>query len=75
MSQSKYYIHNEIYKYGLHSFNEGDRIVFEMPSFCSGVYDAVIQKDKVGFFINNEDNHFKGCRDFQIIKTEENADK
>ena len=50
------------------SFEEGDVIEFEMPSFCSGDYNAVVKKDDdFGLYINSEDNYFEGCRDF-IVK-------
>lgn len=48
-------------------FNEGDKIIFEMPSFCSGDYSATVLKDENGLFIPKSDNFFKGCRTFEII--------
>lgn len=63
---SKYYITNEIAKYNLKKIKSGQKIVFEMPSFCSGDYEAVIKKDEFGFYIDSNDNYFKGCRDFEI---------
>ena len=50
-------------------FQEGDIIIFEMPPFCSGDYKAVVRRDKdFGLYIDQEDNYFKGCRDFKIIR-------
>jgi len=50
-------------------FEEGDKIIFEMPSFCSGDYEAVVKKDKnFGLYINSEDNYFEGCRDFIVMR-------
>lgn len=58
----KFYLVNIDY-----TFNEGDRIIFEMPSFCSGDYDAEVMKDDKGLFIPKKDNFFNGCRDFDVI--------
>ena len=63
---SKYYITNEIAKYNLKGLKSGKKIIFEMPPFCSGNYEAVIKKDDIGFYIDSRDNYFKGCRDFEI---------
>jgi hypothetical protein len=53
-------------------FQEGDKIVFEMPSFCSGDYEAIVKRDKdFGLYIESEDNHFEGCRDFEVIRNGE----
>lgn len=47
---------------------EGMRIVFEMPPFCSGIYEAVVKVDKQGrHYIFKDENHFDSCRDYQII--------
>jgi len=54
------------------SFEVGDVIEFEMPSFCSGEYKAVVQKDdNFGLYINSEDNYFEGCRDFIVLRNGE----
>ena len=46
---------------------QGDRIVFEMPSFCSGHYVATIHLDEVGYcYILKSENYFEGCRDWSI---------
>jgi hypothetical protein len=46
-------------------FQEGDEIIFEMPSFCSGEYKTTIKKDpKFGLYV--EEQWFNGCRDFEI---------
>ncbi len=51
------------------SFQEDDIITFEMPSFCSGDYVAVVCKDPdFGLYIDAEDNYFDDCRDFSIIR-------
>lgn len=48
-------------------FEEGDQIIFEMPSFCSGDYGAIVKKDPdFGLYIEDEDNYFEGCRDFEV---------
>lgn len=48
-------------------FEEGDTIIFDMPSFCSGDYEAVVKRDPIfGLYINQDDNYFEGCRDFDI---------
>ena len=50
-------------------FKAGDVIKFEMPSFCSGDYSAVVKKDKeFGLYIDAEDNYFEGCRDFIVLR-------
>ena len=50
-------------------FKAGDVIVFEMPSFCSGDYEAVVKADKdFGLYINEDDNYFEGCRDFIVTR-------
>ena len=53
-------------------FQEGDEIVFEMPSFCSGDYKATVKRDQdFGLYINSENNHFEGCRDFEVHRNGE----
>lgn len=60
----KYSLINE---YG--DFEEGDTIVFDMPPFCSGEYQALVHEDPTfGPYIDDKDNYFKGCRDYRIIK-------
>ena len=50
-------------------FRAGDVIEFEMPSFCSGDYKAVVMKDEeFGLYIDAEDNYFEGCRDFIVLR-------
>ena len=50
-------------------FKAGDKIVFEMPSFCSGDYEAVVQKDEdFGLWIDEEDNYSEGCGDFLVLR-------
>jgi len=50
-------------------FKAGDVIEFEMPSFCSGDYEAVVKKDKdFGLYIDEDNNHFEGCRDFRVLR-------
>jgi hypothetical protein len=54
------------------SFQEGDKIVYEMPSFCSGDYEAIVKKDPdFGLYIDSSENHFEGCRDFAVIRNGE----
>jgi hypothetical protein len=46
-------------------FQEGDEIIFEMPSFCSGDYATTVKKDEnYGLYV--EDQWFEGCRDFYV---------
>jgi hypothetical protein len=53
-------------------FQEGDVIEFEMPSFCTGDYKAVVKKDPFfGFYINKKDARFEGCRDFEVYRNGE----
>lgn len=54
----------------LNTISIGDRIVFEMPPFCSGDYSAVVQEDDRGLFIDKDDDFFDGCRDFTIKKNQ-----
>jgi hypothetical protein len=64
----KYYITNEINQFNLGTDLEGKTIVFEMPSFCSGDYEAKIYKDEIGFYIKHSNHgYFKGCRDFNVV--------
>ena len=50
-------------------FEEGDQIIFNMPSFCSGEYGALVHIDpSFGPYIPEEDNYFQGCRDYEIVK-------
>lgn len=58
-------------KYRLNSdnFSEGDKIVFDMPSFCSGDYECIVLKDEVGLYITN--NWMDGCINYKIIKPKE----
>lgn len=58
----------EGYEDYLSKAEEGDTIDFEMPSFCSGDYQAVVKRDEHGLYIDKKDNYMKGCRDFEIIK-------
>jgi hypothetical protein len=62
----KYYITNEIAEFKLKNLKDGQKIIFEMPPFCSGDYQAIIKKDVNGFYIDSDNNYFKGCRDFEI---------
>ena len=51
------------------TFKEGDKIIFEMPSFCSGDYEAVVMSDpNFGLYIDEEQNYFVGCHDFTVIR-------
>ena len=63
----KYYLIN-LEEYRQLDLKEGDVIVFEMPPFCSGEYEAQIMKDDLGLFIHQDDNYFEGCRDYEIRK-------
>jgi hypothetical protein len=50
-------------------FKEDDVIKFEMPSFCSGDYLAIVKKDKdFGLYIDKDCNYFEGCRDFILLR-------
>ena len=64
----KYYITNEINQYNLGTDLEGKTIVFEMPPFCSGDYEAKIYKDEIGFYIDHSSHgYFRGCYDFNVV--------
>lgn len=48
-------------------FMEGDTLVFDMPSFCSGDYTATIHLDNDGDpYIDKKYNYYEGCRDLFI---------
>lgn len=48
---------------------EGNFIKFEMPSFCSGTYEAKIFIDNNGEpYIDKSNNYYKGCRDYYIYE-------
>lgn len=50
-------------------FEVNDVIEFEMPSFCTGDYKAVVKKDDdFGLYIDSKDNYFEGCRDFIVLR-------
>ncbi len=49
---------------------EGDVIIFDMPSFCSGDYNAKVHKDDGGLYIKKRNNYLKGCRDYFLFKPE-----
>lgn len=70
MSDKKYLFTFEGYENYLVKAEEGDVIDFEMPSFCSGDYQATIKRDEHGLYIDGRDNYMRGCRDFEIIKKE-----
>lgn len=61
----KHYLLNDL---DISTVSEGDIIRFEMSSFTSGEYLAEVMNDEVGLFIDKENNWFKGCRDYDIIK-------
>lgn len=61
----KFYLIN-LEEYDVLDVKEGDVIVFEMPPFCSGDYEAVVMKDNRGLYIHKDNNHFDGCRDYEI---------
>lgn len=61
---SKYSLINEV-----GNFEEGDQIIFEMPPFCSGEYGAIVKRDSnFGLYIDEDNNYFKGCIDYEIVK-------
>ena len=65
---NKFYLHTSKHiEPLLEQIKVGDIIDFEMPSFCSGDYQAIVQEDKYGLFINEEDNYINSCRDFEIL--------
>lgn len=56
-------------------FNEGDTVNFEMPSFCSGEYTAMVYLDNDNDpYIKKSDDYSDGCRDYFLIKKEEYED-
>lgn len=53
-------------------YNNGDIIVFEMPSFCSGDYTAEVHIDSDGDpYIDESDNSYKGCLTYYYISKNE----
>jgi hypothetical protein len=64
--------HNRSYLTYLNSakkFKDGDIIVFEMPSFVSGDFEATVYLDTDGDpYIDKESDYMKGCRDWSISK-------
>lgn len=56
----------------LKNAKESDVIDFDMPSFCSGEYSAVIYKDENGLYINKKDNFLNSCRNYTLIKKNQN---
>lgn len=49
-------------------FLENHKIVFDMPPFCSGNYEAIIHKDDNGLYIKKSEAYFDGCRDFSVVE-------
>ena len=49
----------------------GDIIRYEMPPFCSGEYLALVREDRGGTYIDAKDNFFSGCKDYSIVKPED----
>jgi hypothetical protein len=48
--------------------NKGDTIVFDMPPFCSGNYEAEVKEDDRGLYIDEDDAYFEGCRNWAVRK-------
>ena len=70
-NKSKFYLANilkDINKKYYKDFKEGKTIYFEMPPFCSGDYKAKIHKDKLGLYIDSDDNYFNSCRGWEVLK-------
>lgn len=66
----KYYITNHIQYFSVEdiaNLRDGAKIIFEMPSFCSGDYTGIIYKDDLGYYINAENNWFSGARGYKIV--------
>jgi hypothetical protein len=51
------------------TFNDRDEIIFYMPPFCDGDYRTIVMEDDKGLFILQSENYFKGCRDYQVTKS------
>ena len=48
-------------------FKDGDILEFEMPSFCTGDYEAIIYIDSDGDpYIYKSNDYYKGCRDLFV---------
>ena len=48
-------------------FEVGDRVVFDMPAFCSGDYSAKIHLDADGdAYIKKSESYYRGCRGVYI---------
>lgn len=68
---SKAYLKKYISKEGLDQIAEGDLVVFDMPGFCSGNYQAKVKKDEDGvLYINKKNCFFNGARDYYIWRGE-----
>jgi hypothetical protein len=63
----RYYIDDLLEAAGEGEVEPGDQIVFEMPSFCSGDYIAIVYLDETNYpYILKTKNYFEGCRDWSV---------
>jgi hypothetical protein len=63
----RFYIDELLAKAGEDIVSDGDLLEFEMPSFCSGDYHAVIYFDEQNYpYILKSQNYLEGCRDWSI---------
>lgn len=68
---SKAYLRKYISNEGLKQIEEGDLIVFDMPSFCSGNYQANVKKDEDGLlYISKKNCFFNSARDYYVWRGE-----
>ena len=52
-------------------FKQEDKLVFDMPSFCSGDYTAKIHLDNDGdAYIKKSKSYYSGCRDVYVISND-----
>jgi hypothetical protein len=66
MSKTKHYLYAD--ELGSKYISEGFLIIYDMPSMCSGNYEAVIKVDEQGrHYIWKDENHFSSCRDYEIV--------
>jgi len=51
----------------------GDKLIFDMPPFCSGDYEAKVKEDQLGLYVKSKDCWFEGYRNYWFYKKEENV--
>lgn len=62
------FLGNALSEDDLRKMKPGDKIIYEMPSFCSGDYEGEVKSDSFGLYMDEEECFFGGCRDFEIVR-------